>query len=117
MPWLLMQKFHGRLHAQVYFFNPLNQKWDASWLFDRIIEITESEANLPWEELEIIARARHSGLISIDQPKEQVDEALSKRLAEIIKTSHFEGERNNAKSLFERMNGFAYSGPEYRNPV
>lgn len=122
MPWLVMKKFNGKHHPQVWMFNPITMKWNESWLFDKIREITDEDAELFHTdyrafEAKFVNPFYKEVAISKELAEKAAIASMATRLASIIKTSHHEGERTNAKVVYKRVTGFEYTGPEYRSPT
>lgn len=106
MPYLLISNPSGKKHFSVLFFEKHRGEYRPKG--DIYIKITDEQAQLPIADLEAWYHAREGKTIeqiAAEEAHKKKGEELLERLADIIRQSHHEGERENAKALYLKYAG------------
>lgn len=117
MPWLEILTIHGREKISILFDNP-HQKIFREWRPVQYVQISDDLAKLSIDALKETYQQHKRGQDEKIRAASEIaskKNALVERLAEIIRTSNQIGERSNAKSLYEKITGQPYTGPEFQS--
>ena len=105
MPWLCIERYNDREFVSLLYFEPKVEK-EAQANY-RFIELSDADAELG---LQTLTEYYRGGMWTRNKPKApiveptKVAEMLSRMVA-IVKTSHFEGERQTARDFYKKLSG------------
>lgn len=113
MPYLCVHTFNGREHVSVVYGKTLSDSKHREPILGEFeyIEITDAQASLT---LEVLREWYHEDRVKAHEQRQAEEAQAAKvsdlllRLADIIRQSHHDGERENAKALYLKFAGKAF---------